>query len=262
MALLSRGALSAVIKPSSKPPEPGAASCRSASSKPYIDAVITSKKRTENVKYASVIVPAGRSLRSKRSIDRAVNGLFRSSRLLGAFETFCTPALTFPPLFTFELVPRLMRASAPAPNEVGIVAAEADPAATMARPPTARESSASRLFNTPKQSDPLGNANPMFNVSHLRIGSTPNGVVVCMTVDRSASIGGVLFSRNDRKSCSLTSVLLDAYLRAGAMRRSSPKATTKAGAGSDAWKAYMRRATNTINHSSELPLAQCIRFGD
>ncbi len=32
-------------------------------------------------------------------------------------------------------------------------------------------------------------------------------------------------------------------------------------AGSDAWKAYMRRATNTINYSNELPLAQGIRFG-
>ena len=32
--------------------------------------------------------------------------------------------------------------------------------------------------------------------------------------------------------------------------------------GSDAWKAYMRRATNTINYSSELPLAQGIRFGE
>jgi aldehyde dehydrogenase (NAD+) len=32
--------------------------------------------------------------------------------------------------------------------------------------------------------------------------------------------------------------------------------------GSDAWKAYMRRATNTINYSHELPLAQGIRFGD
>jgi L-aminoadipate-semialdehyde dehydrogenase len=30
--------------------------------------------------------------------------------------------------------------------------------------------------------------------------------------------------------------------------------------GSDAWKAYMRRATNTINYSSELPLAQGIEF--
>jgi aldehyde dehydrogenase (NAD+) len=30
--------------------------------------------------------------------------------------------------------------------------------------------------------------------------------------------------------------------------------------GSDAWRAYMRRATNTINYSSELPLAQGIRF--
>lgn len=32
--------------------------------------------------------------------------------------------------------------------------------------------------------------------------------------------------------------------------------------GSDAWKAYMRRATNTINYSHELPLAQGIQFGD
>jgi aldehyde dehydrogenase (NAD+) len=30
--------------------------------------------------------------------------------------------------------------------------------------------------------------------------------------------------------------------------------------GSDAWKAYMRRATNTVNYSRELPLAQGIRF--
>ncbi|MFI5306882.1 MAG: aldehyde dehydrogenase family protein [Polyangiales bacterium] len=33
-------------------------------------------------------------------------------------------------------------------------------------------------------------------------------------------------------------------------------------AGSDAWKSYMRRATNTINYSADLPLAQGIRFGD
>ncbi|WP_114967178.1 aldehyde dehydrogenase family protein [Alkalilacustris brevis] len=30
--------------------------------------------------------------------------------------------------------------------------------------------------------------------------------------------------------------------------------------GSDAWKGYMRRATNTINYSDELPLAQGVRF--
>jgi aldehyde dehydrogenase (NAD+) len=30
--------------------------------------------------------------------------------------------------------------------------------------------------------------------------------------------------------------------------------------GSDAWKAYMRRATNTINYSSALPLAQGVQF--
>jgi aldehyde dehydrogenase (NAD+) len=33
-------------------------------------------------------------------------------------------------------------------------------------------------------------------------------------------------------------------------------------AGSDAWKAYMRRQTNTINYTTELPLAQGIKFGD
>jgi aldehyde dehydrogenase (NAD+) len=32
--------------------------------------------------------------------------------------------------------------------------------------------------------------------------------------------------------------------------------------GPDAWKAYMRRATNTINYSGALPLAQGIRFGE
>ena len=31
--------------------------------------------------------------------------------------------------------------------------------------------------------------------------------------------------------------------------------------GSDAWRAYMRRATNTINYSDELPLAQGVNFG-
>jgi aldehyde dehydrogenase (NAD+) len=30
--------------------------------------------------------------------------------------------------------------------------------------------------------------------------------------------------------------------------------------GSDAWKAYMRRQTNTINYSNTLPLAQGIKF--
>jgi aldehyde dehydrogenase (NAD+) len=33
-------------------------------------------------------------------------------------------------------------------------------------------------------------------------------------------------------------------------------------AGSDSWKAYMRRQTNTTNWSRELPLAQGIKFGD
>jgi L-aminoadipate-semialdehyde dehydrogenase len=30
--------------------------------------------------------------------------------------------------------------------------------------------------------------------------------------------------------------------------------------GSDAWRGYMRRATNTINYSRELPLAQGVKF--
>ena len=30
--------------------------------------------------------------------------------------------------------------------------------------------------------------------------------------------------------------------------------------GSDAWRAYMRRATNTINYSGDLPLAQGVTF--
>ena len=31
-------------------------------------------------------------------------------------------------------------------------------------------------------------------------------------------------------------------------------------AGSDAWKAYMRRATNTINYSNAVPFAQGVKF--
>ncbi|MBS1692180.1 MAG: aldehyde dehydrogenase family protein [Actinobacteria bacterium] len=31
--------------------------------------------------------------------------------------------------------------------------------------------------------------------------------------------------------------------------------------GSDSWRAYMRRATNTVNYSTELPLAQGVHFG-
>ena len=30
--------------------------------------------------------------------------------------------------------------------------------------------------------------------------------------------------------------------------------------GSDAWKAYMRRQTNTVNYGASLPLAQGIKF--
>jgi aldehyde dehydrogenase (NAD+) len=32
--------------------------------------------------------------------------------------------------------------------------------------------------------------------------------------------------------------------------------------GSDSWKSYMRRQTNTINWSDQLPLAQGIKFGE
>lgn len=32
--------------------------------------------------------------------------------------------------------------------------------------------------------------------------------------------------------------------------------------GTDAWRAYMRRASDTINYSRELPLAQGIKFGE
>ena len=32
-------------------------------------------------------------------------------------------------------------------------------------------------------------------------------------------------------------------------------------AGSDSWKIYMRRQTNTLNWSDDLPLAQGIKFG-
>jgi aldehyde dehydrogenase (NAD+) len=31
--------------------------------------------------------------------------------------------------------------------------------------------------------------------------------------------------------------------------------------GSDSWRSYMRRATNTVNYSTSLPLAQGIQFG-
>ena len=31
-------------------------------------------------------------------------------------------------------------------------------------------------------------------------------------------------------------------------------------AGSDSWRAYMRRATNTVNYGRSLPLAQGVRF--
>ncbi|MCK5374780.1 MAG: aldehyde dehydrogenase family protein, partial [Alphaproteobacteria bacterium] len=30
--------------------------------------------------------------------------------------------------------------------------------------------------------------------------------------------------------------------------------------GTDSWKAYMRRSTNTINYSTEMPLAQGVKF--
>ena len=31
--------------------------------------------------------------------------------------------------------------------------------------------------------------------------------------------------------------------------------------GSDSWRGYMRRATNTVNYSDQLPLAQGVNFG-
>ena len=49
------------------------------------------------------------------------------------------------------------------------------------------------------------------------------------------------------------------YLPAGPMLRGNWKGKTL-GSGSDAWKGYMRRQTNTVNYSRELPLAQGIVF--
>ena len=47
-----------------------------------------------------------------------------------------------------------------------------------------------------------------------------------------------------------------------ASSRSAVKKQTGGGreSGSDSWKTYMRRTTNTINYSTELPLAQGISF--
>jgi hypothetical protein len=42
----------------------------------------------------------------------------------------------------------------------------------------------------------------------------------------------------------------------------STKSRARRESGSHAWKAYMRRQTNTINSGTELPLAQGITFGD
>ena len=43
---------------------------------------------------------------------------------------------------------------------------------------------------------------------------------------------------------------------------SRPSSVSRAliAAGSDSWKAYMRRQTNTVNYGTYLPLAQGIRF--
>ncbi|HEY2982659.1 MAG TPA: hypothetical protein VGJ38_00815 [Jatrophihabitantaceae bacterium] len=60
-----------------------------------------------------------------------------------------------------------------------------------------------------------------------------------------------VFTRVHRASAASCGVSPAAHSSASAA--SSPS-------GSDAWKSYMRRATNTINYSTELPLAQGIRF--
>ena len=49
------------------------------------------------------------------------------------------------------------------------------------------------------------------------------------------------------------------FLPAGPMLRGNWRGQ-KLGSGSDAWKVYMRRQTNTINYTTELPLAQGIKF--
>lgn len=46
----------------------------------------------------------------------------------------------------------------------------------------------------------------------------------------------------------------------GAFRREKSTGG-KRESGSKAWRAYMRRATNTINYSDEQPLAQTVEFG-
>jgi len=44
--------------------------------------------------------------------------------------------------------------------------------------------------------------------------------------------------------------------------RPTPVIDVSRESGSDSWKAYMRRQTNTINYTKDLPLAQGIKFGD
>ena len=49
------------------------------------------------------------------------------------------------------------------------------------------------------------------------------------------------------------------YVPAGPMLRGNWRGKAL-GSGSDAWKVYMRRQTNTLNWGKDLPLAQGIKF--
>ena len=76
--------------------------------------------------------------------------------------------------------------------------------------------------------------------------------------------GAVLMGGCDKTTPALVMGAISAglpmiFLPAGPMLRGHYKGE-HLGSGSDAWKAYMRRQTNTVNYSRALPLAQGIKF--
>ena len=86
------------------------------------------------------------------------------------------------------------------------------------------------------------------------------GPVVVDLHHRSARGRDVHLGAAARIAASPTSISAPPAPRSAARSAARRKPAAAARPGSDAWKAYMRRATNTINYGSTLPLAQGVTF--
>jgi aldehyde dehydrogenase (NAD+) len=98
-----------------------------------------------------------------------------------------------------------------------------------------------------------------FGRSLLELGGN-NAVIVTPTADLDLAVRGILFAAVG-SDCGIANVNIGTSgAEIGGAFGGEKETGGGRESGSDAWRAYMRRATNTVNYSRQLPLAQGVRF--